>query len=375
MNDVNQAKSVSSPAAATPTAARRRRRWWFKPAALLFALLIIFAIGEAVVRCIHGAPLVEHDPLLIVQASPHTGWTMLPNTPHYMYHHRVAVNSLGLRGPRVVAKREGECRVLALGDSMVYGQGVADDETLPHYLEQSLMEQSLAQQAAAGPSFTVINGGLRGFSTNQELGLLKALGPVIEPDVVVLFYYWNDVIEHSIAEVNQNLSRSGPVVFETKTKLQGWDRVKWDVRKLIRRSALVMWLHDALRGGDERLIESEVALGMRRLNGYLGEMKAMGERQGFELLVAIVPSPNQLRGAHQSGQVDDRATAVCEAAGVPVLRLLDAAKSADEGGMRLPVVPYDGHYNAEANKAMAERVAAEVMKRMKVRMPRSKWAD
>jgi lysophospholipase L1-like esterase len=323
--------------------------------ALLLALLLVAGIGEAVVRILFGAPLVERQPLMVIRANPYRGWEMMPSSPHTAYHHLVMVNALGLRGPEVGDKAPGERRILALGDSMVYGQGVADDETIPHYIQRRL-----ATQAVGGESFTVVNGGLRGYSTNQELGLLTELGPRIKPDVVVLFWYWNDVLEHRLAEVNANLQRSGPVVFETKSLLRGWERLKWDLKQLSRRSALLMWLHDWTRGNDGPTA-SQIDAGLARLAGYLDELKAMSAA-GPELAVVIVPDPNQLRGPHVSKTVDDRAEAICRSAGLRVLRLLDAARSADDGGLTLPVVPYDGHFNARANEAMAQAVADWLMK-------------
>ncbi|MEO0651848.1 MAG: SGNH/GDSL hydrolase family protein, partial [Planctomycetota bacterium] len=203
--------------------------------------------GEVLARARLVHPLPERLPLMEVRAHPTRGWEMVPSRDHFTYDKPVRVNALGLRGPEVEAKAPGELRVLALGDSMVYGQGVPEDGTLPHLLERRL-EQHLERPV------TVVNGGLRAYDTLLELALLEELGPAIDPDLVVLFWYGNDFATRDPEGAAARLERSGPIAFDLGQPAEGSAMLKWRLVQLARRSVLAMALQDARqrRFGDQR---------------------------------------------------------------------------------------------------------------------------
>ncbi len=92
-------------------------------------------------------------------------------------------NSKGLRdGALDYARTPGRARVVLLGDSIVWGYGVSDGETLPDYLEH------------ARPATEIVNLGVAGYGTGQELMLLRVEGLRYDPDLVLLvFTVANDV--------------------------------------------------------------------------------------------------------------------------------------------------------------------------------------
>src|SRR5207244_3077451 len=92
----------------------------------------------------------------------------------------------------------------------------------------------------------VVNSGHRGYATHEELALLEELAPAIEPDVVVLCWYWNDVLETDIQEMYTWLLETGPVPFDTAHRLEGLHLAWWHVRQLGRKSALVVYLNDVV---------------------------------------------------------------------------------------------------------------------------------
>ena len=92
----------------------------------VFAMILL----EFSVRIIIGEAQKEVLPVVRVKPDPDTGWVMLPLDEHYTYENFVKLNSLGFRGPEVSSRNDNEYRILAIGDSHVYGQGVADDELM-----------------------------------------------------------------------------------------------------------------------------------------------------------------------------------------------------------------------------------------------------
>jgi len=92
-------------------------------------------------------------------------------------------NTLGARGPELPYERvDGRRRVVVLGDSLVWGFGVPDGQTLCDSLARAL------------PDTDVVNLGVAGYGTGQELMLLRHEGVRYEPDhVLLVFTLANDV--------------------------------------------------------------------------------------------------------------------------------------------------------------------------------------
>lgn len=106
---------------------------------------------------------------------------------------KIETNSLGLRD-RDYAREKPHgviSRMLVMGDSMTFAEGVEAEETYP-----KLLEQLLARRAGPG-KYEVINAAIRGYGTDQELVLFQKLLPVFRPDVVVLaFFAGNDFTDN-----------------------------------------------------------------------------------------------------------------------------------------------------------------------------------
>ena len=94
-------------------------------------------------------------------------------------------NSLGYRNPEIGPKR-GK-RLLFLGDSITFGQGVNEEWTFVRLLE------NLAR--AQGENWETVNGAVEGLGTNGELAVLNETGLALKPDGVVLDFYLNDFLE------------------------------------------------------------------------------------------------------------------------------------------------------------------------------------
>lgn len=301
-----------------------------------------------------GAPLAERLPIVRVQANEHRGWEMVPGETHYTYQHEVRVNALGLRGEELQPKRPGERRVLALGDSLVYGQGVAEDETLPFHLERLLNE------GAGETRWDVVNAGHRAYDTQQELGLYLELRDTLDADDVVIFWYWNDIHERDIPGTNERLTASGPIHFDTGNTLEGLDRWAWRGKEALRRSALVMALWDAFaakQGQDTDAGEDYLDAAFERLENYLERFARRTAETGQRLFFAPIPDAGSLLGDHPSEALLERAVGTAEALGVPVLDLRPELQALSEERGSPPVLPFDGHYLPEGNAALAAAAA------------------
>ena len=332
-----------------PIHAAPRLTWRKKLSFSLAVFLLGLGVLEVVIRVVVGHPLPERLPMTVVRAHRTRGWEMVPRADHYTYEHLVKVNSLGLRGPELPAKKApGERRVLVLGDSMVYGQGVADNETVPAQLERAL-----------GPGATVINGGLRAYSTAQELALLQELGPKIRPDLVVLCWFWNDVDADPVEVQYGSLAGLGDVPFDTRAPVDGMLMFKWRVRRVLRRSALVMLTYDLVSpDGDEWPSREAQVAGLEKLDAHLTEFKRWCAAHDARLVFVVIPNPNCLREGHPSEKLEKEAAALARSHELPVVETLPALRAFEDRAGSI-LIPFDGHYIPAANGVIADEIVRE----------------
>lgn len=100
----------------------------------------------------------------------------------------VITNSAGFRGPEVaISKPPGTVRIVGLGDSFMFGQGVADGACYLDVLRRRLDEE-------LGPARAeVINTAVPGYNTVMEVETLRSVGLAYDPDIVIISYVGNDL--------------------------------------------------------------------------------------------------------------------------------------------------------------------------------------
>jgi lysophospholipase L1-like esterase len=312
-------------------------------------------LAELVVRATLGAPLSERLPVMKMRADPERGWEMVPGQAHYTYQERVEVNALGLRGPELAPKRPGERRILYLGDSLVYGQGVAEGETQPAALERALRERD------PGSEWSVVNAGHRSYGMSQELALLAELGASIQPDVVLLGWYWNDVDERDVEGTYARLKDRGELYFDTGNELEGAQRLGWHAKQLLRRSALLMLVHDLTAPRGRPYAPEYLDRVWQRTERNLARLESLCAALGAAPVVVLVPDAHRIEGGEATRAFEERMAELARARGLPVIELLPALVALHARTARLPVLPFDGHYDAEGNRAMAEHLAERLL--------------
>jgi lysophospholipase L1-like esterase len=123
-----------------------------------------------------------YDPLL--------GWRNIPGWSATSLGRKLTINSKGLRDREYAYEPpDNTRRILVLGDSYAWGYGVEDDEIFTEVLESRLQETS--------PPWEVVNTGVSGWGTDQELLYLENEGFRYQPDlVVVAFFLINDPVNN-----------------------------------------------------------------------------------------------------------------------------------------------------------------------------------
>ena len=152
---------------------------------LIFSLLLALLAFEGGLRLFWDGYYVK-DQDAYATPSATRSWQNLPDVaptrgePEFVF--RATHDSLGhRRGAAAASPGSPEKRVFVLGDSFTYGIGVQDHETFCARVEQ------------LDPRLELVNGGVNGYGTAQQLVMLREDGPRLRPDAVLVAFFWNDV--------------------------------------------------------------------------------------------------------------------------------------------------------------------------------------
>ncbi|MDP9177004.1 MAG: GDSL-type esterase/lipase family protein [Gemmatimonadota bacterium] len=157
----------------------------------LISLCVALLAAEGVLRVAGRKPLSPGEPQLITQYDSLLGWSKKPTAKATFmtgeYTVTETTNSHGLRGPETTYEKPRDTyRILMLGDSFAEGYAVDLDSTSARVQERLL-------NALGDRHYEVINGGTRGYSTDQELLFFDTEGRRYNPDLTILLFYVNDV--------------------------------------------------------------------------------------------------------------------------------------------------------------------------------------
>jgi lysophospholipase L1-like esterase len=154
----------------------------------LLALAVFWTLGEIVTRSLDLVDRLNGFPRKLFTASdePDLGYRLRANVDADARGVHVVTNSLGLRGPEVArTPAPGTERVLVLGDSVAFGFRLEQGDTFPVLLEQELEQRD-------GGSWEVLNGGVEGYNTVNELAYLRSSLLDLQPRVIVVVFNLND---------------------------------------------------------------------------------------------------------------------------------------------------------------------------------------
>jgi lysophospholipase L1-like esterase len=304
--------------------------------------------GEAI-RGWTTHPVYKTDEFRSLRVKPNArSEKTLPQVPPGGLTFTITTNALGLRGPVQPPAPAEALRVLCVGDSMTFGQGVNDEDTFPHQLEARLAE-------ALGKPVRVFNAGVISLGQQEQLDIVSEFVAKLEPDIVLLqFTIANDVIDNwrwldepgrlkrrrdACGRLEFHILLTNPLArFSRAYRLAMW---RWG-RHAIKYRYMV---EDVNLDRSARLLK-----GLADLTSQLNPHTRVG--------VVIAPSVVQVeRGISESvlrtHRINDGIAQRCEAAGLAAIDLLPGLReTADEGASLY--IPVDRHWNAEGCGAVAD---------------------
>lgn len=127
----------------------------------------------------------------LVQPSPHEEliYELRPNVRGTLAGRLLHTNKHGMRGREVdPAKPPNTFRIVGLGDSHMFGTGVAQGQT---YLDR--LERLLNASASEEQRYEVLNFATPGFNTAQQVAMLEHRALEFDPDLIVIHFVYDDL--------------------------------------------------------------------------------------------------------------------------------------------------------------------------------------
>ncbi len=331
---------------------------------LIFSVILIscfFALLELVARRFGRGERPVREDYLRYTLDPDLLWHFVPGQ-HVVQASKgieYQINSEGLRGRDFpLRKPEDEKRILVIGDSVSFGFGVDEGESYPSILEKQLRE------LMPGTDISLINSGVNGYSTREELMFLRKKGIGYEPDIALIGFVLNDASIYarqyqlkSFIELRNAREREEKLGFVHR--LSGRLRFIGIISNAIDRLRPGGLTLDELRTRRCRLnrdimyLESDEALaGWSTSMGELDEMLGVLADHDIESAVVVFPSRFQFEEKPTPDKPQRMLREFCESRSVPFLDLLPFIL--ESGGERQYLD--ETHFSAEGCETIAETI-------------------
>ena len=252
-------------------------------------------------------------------------------------------NSMGWRDvEHEIEKPDGTFRILGLGDSYLFGQGVRPEDIALSKIGVRL------EELRGGRPVETINTGVSGANTKRQLGILTGQGLAYDPDLVILFYVLNDV-ETDLGGTRPQVDffRNYTSIYLQADRISEWSRFwGWTRQRFLQLITAKNYVADSMSSF------SADSPGWKESRESLAEMHRLTGERDIPFVVVIFPFFHDLDGNYPFQAVHDTVSAYCTSIGVPVLDLRDSYRQFQ--GRELWVHETDQHPNAEANAIAAD---------------------
>ena len=161
---------------------RRRQTLLVNIALLCGTILVFFSMIEIGLRVTGIDRGVQKTPPIYRKSdNPALSYQLKPNLRETAFRSTVVTDRRGFRSEEI---HPGKPTLALLGDSIAFGYGVENDQTLSARLD-ALLEEKL----------NIVNAAAPGYGLSQEAAMYKDNVNVLHPETLILVFHWNDLTE------------------------------------------------------------------------------------------------------------------------------------------------------------------------------------
>lgn len=309
------------------------------------ATILALGLGELLVAKFADVPAVKvlelADPECVYQRSrnPVLGFELKPNYRHAqpdLIQSYERTNQHGFRDQDREFRKEPDVqRVIVLGDSVVEGYGLAQQDTITAQLERLQPKDR-----------EVLNFGVSAYCTRAEVELLETKGLAFSPDIVVLVFVENDFDNFN----REAFPLSGTI---KRPPWAEWLFARSDGFRL----ACLTWNWFQFRAESMPVEWNQEAIGDNNVTAGLARFRALATKHDFQPLVAIWPRFEEYRVDNVHFMPDEQqlvVEAIAAANGLPTVRLSETFEALEVPTPRLRFSQGDKlHPSAEGARVAA----------------------
>jgi lysophospholipase L1-like esterase len=376
----------------------------FRLVAVLLGLALAVLTAEGFVRLFVPSSLWAFwDSSKAWRLDPELGWAPIPNLdltrrePHQGWILKIQTNADGVFPAATKRdKNPGVLRILMIGDSTVVGMSVPAEKRVNAVLERLLR--------SAGVNAEVINAGVEGYSTDQELLLLLRLLPLYHPDIVILSITQNDFggnlvrtdfsaggLPKPVFVLHSNgaLEEIPPDMTNARVRSYASGAGKWVVQysalyRLVQpqffrvRAKLLGWENRNLLGLASEMYYRPAELeriDWKLFTALLEQIDRASRADGARFLCYLHPAPEEVwdpfirdaerrlalkPGEYDRYAVEKRVARITQSEGIAFLRLIDLFMANQSRGP-FHLLPRDSHSGPAGYQLIAEALARFLM--------------
>jgi lysophospholipase L1-like esterase len=290
---------------------------------------------------------MSRNPRIIYELKPHLS-VIYEGAP-------VTTNSQGFRSPEMAPRRNNSLRLVGIGDSFMFGQGVDDNEPYLQVLARRLQAQP------EPPRWEVASLAVPGYNTVMEVESFKEKGLPLTPSLVVIEFVGNDLsvpnFVHSPRPV-LSVRRSFLVDFVRWRTRIDWNKTLWRKLQVAGLQAIVIEDPEGLAQViDPELVPPQYRhlVGWQAYRGALEELQMLAAVHGFRVLWISL-------AAHEGG-LKEQARLIADKLGMLTLdvgpvfrRYLDRYGYGRYLGSPLSASDEDGHPSVLGHRLAGEAI-------------------
>ena len=359
---------------------KEARKWLFYALSSSVSVLLMLAILEVTLRLLWPQIFLPH-PQGMYSRDDDIGYVLTPDFDGEFrgaeFRVSVRTNNTGLRGIDLRPLAKNSVRILCLGDSFTWGWGVNDNETYPAELEK------LLQIRYPRLDVQVLNAGVSGYGTDEELEFLKKRGADLKPDIVISqFFSGNDFDDNRHAasrsteirdgmlfQIHQTVSQQQPAWLKTVNWLKQRSHLAHMVSNRIGYLAMGLGLLDELERPLSKYFTEEDG---RRATDHLIEISKVAHNLGARMLFVFVPEKIQVLSRPQdplrAAALVQEAAMIADVPSIDLTPELVKTENLD----KLYFVQ-DAHWTSKGHKWMAQILSEGIGDLSLVHTENEKW--
>ena len=320
-------------------------------------LLLCFLLLEVGLRSVLPAPVVWTYPQESYQYDSQIGHWLESNQSAYTHDKIVNTNSDGLRDHEYEKHAPiNTIRILALGDSQTFGNGLLLEETWPKQLENALNNSGLDTK------YEVLNAGLPGSDTWQHEIILERMLARYNPDMVILAFYINDVVKKftpsPVTKIQRDPNISKLVYFLKKSVLLLNIRIALGVVKnMISPSSGYLLEQATLRGEDTPALKER----WKQVSDSIASMKRLLDATKAEFLIFSLPRRDQVAGQVTWDAYHSKLATITKQNEIALYSMLEPLQVAYKVHGKQLFIPWDGHNTNIANRVISETLKVAIV--------------